>query len=356
MQVSLPFTPSEQQRRHSNTCRNCATLSHRPIVPIAHRFRKISRRRWCSGSEGDVKGEKSRRRHAVTLGGEAYDDEFIDKLIQWKKDLIKEPDADGRTPLHNAAETGDVEAKDHEGNTPMHVLAHNYKGKQNLLFHFVGAADLEALNNEALTPIDILFRKMGDRKYWLLQKKFLRGLDEKDQGGKGMMNNREQKEQHEKVKQKAAEEMSKMAKTHIIVATLISTISFAAGSTIPGGYELNLGPNEGMAVLVRDAAFKAFVITNTIAMICSTSSVFLYVSASLFNIKGNEGERRVHRYEIAFWLIITAMVAMMLAFSTGAYVVLAHSLGLAIVTCVIACSSFIVYAFELKKHFEEEIS
>ncbi|KAE9454964.1 hypothetical protein C3L33_13134, partial [Rhododendron williamsianum] len=239
-------------------------------------------------------------------------DEFIDKLIEWKKDLIKEPDADGRTPLHYAAENGDVEAV------------------------------------KKLLDKD---ESIGYRKYWLLQKKFLRGLDEKDQGSKGMMNNREHKEQREKVKQKAAEEMSKMAKTHIIVATLISTISFAAGFTIPGGYEVNLGPNEGMAVLVREAAFKAFVITNTIAMICSTSSVFLYVSASLFNLTGREGDqKRAHRYEIAFWLILTAMLAMMLAFSTGAYVVLAHSLGLAIVTCVIACSSFIVYAFELKKH------
>ncbi|KAE9454997.1 hypothetical protein C3L33_13101, partial [Rhododendron williamsianum] len=194
-----------------------------------------------------------------------------------------------------------------------------------------------------------------EQKDWLLQKKFLRGLDEKDERGKGMMNNREQKEQRKKVKQKAAEEMSKMAETHMIVATLISTITFAAGFTIPGGYHGEQGPNQGMAVLVREAAFKAFVISNTIALICSTSSVFLYVSASLFNITGRgRGEKRAHRYEIAFWLILTAMVAMMLAFSTGAYAVLAHSLGLAIATCVIACSSFIVYAFELKKHFAEE--
>ncbi|KAI8561146.1 hypothetical protein RHMOL_Rhmol04G0315100 [Rhododendron molle] len=200
------------------------------------------------------------------------------------------------------------------------------------------------------------------RKYWLLQKKFLRGLDEKDQGGKGKMNSKEQKERpekgkqnagedhkvkmvdqrhsetlmivttliREKEKQKAAEDMGKMADTHMIVATLISTITFAAGFTIPGGYHGDQGPNIGMAILVREAAFKAFVISNTIALICSTSSVFLYVSASLFNIAGHEGERRARHYEIAFWLILTAMLAMMLAFSTGAYAFLAHSLGLAI--------------------------
>ncbi|KAI8561159.1 hypothetical protein RHMOL_Rhmol04G0315900 [Rhododendron molle] len=124
------------------------------------------------------------------------------------------------------------------------------------------------------------------------------------------------KERKENRKKERAEEMSKMAKTHIIVATLISTISFAAGFTIPGGYDVNQGPNEGMA--------------------------------AIFSSK-YEGDKRAHRYMTAFWLIIIAMVAMSLAFTTEAYVVLARSLGLAITTCVIGCSSFIVYAFELDK-------
>ncbi|KAE9445044.1 hypothetical protein C3L33_23058, partial [Rhododendron williamsianum] len=160
----------------------------------------------------------------------------------------------------------------------------------------------------------------------------------------------------QKAEQKAAEDTGKMADTHMIVATLIATISFAAGFTIPGGYHGDQDPNQGMAVLVREAAFKAFIVTNTIAVVCSTSSVFLYVSASLFNIRGQERESRARRYAIAFGLTITAMLAMMLAFSTGAYAFLAHSLGLAIVTCVIACPPFFVYAFDLKKHFAEDIA
>ncbi|KAI8561127.1 hypothetical protein RHMOL_Rhmol04G0313100 [Rhododendron molle] len=430
-----------------------------------------------------------RRKGLSESSGSAYLDKFLDKLIEWKKDLIKEPDAYGRTPLHYAADNGDVKAvqklldkdksvayvtanndegntalhmatakghtevmkellskcpdcwemvnrkgrnilhistdlerdeatkyiseqpwveglvdrKDHEGNTPMHVLAH--KGKQNLVLLFRWEADMKALNNEGLTPDDILLPKIR-RRNWLQRKRFLRALDEKDEGDKGKRGQKEQKrfpgeldekdegdngkiaqkelprkgkqnaseEQkgkmagpsetvmivaallREKETQKAAEDTGKMADTHMIVATLISTISFAAGFTIPGGYHGDQDPNQGTAVLVREAAFKAFVISNTIAVICSTSSVFLYVSASLFNITGHEGERRAHRYGIAFGLIITAMLAMMLAFITGAYAVLARCLGLAIVTCVIASSPFIVYAFELKKHFAEEIA
>ncbi|KAE9454990.1 hypothetical protein C3L33_13108, partial [Rhododendron williamsianum] len=37
-------------------------------------------------------------------------DKFLDKLIDWKKDLIKELDTNGWTPLHYAVDNGDVKA------------------------------------------------------------------------------------------------------------------------------------------------------------------------------------------------------------------------------------------------------
>ncbi|KAI8561128.1 hypothetical protein RHMOL_Rhmol04G0313200 [Rhododendron molle] len=186
------------------------------------------------------------------------------------------------------------------------------------------------------------------RKNWLQRKRFYKELDEKDQEDKrkmrqkgpteeGMQKAGEQdrksrtagpseefkmftalllEKETQEAEQKAAEDTGKMADTHMIVATLIATISFAAGFTIPGGYHGDQDPNQGMAVLVREAAFKAFVITNTIAVVCSTSSVFLYVSASLFDIRGQERESRARRYAFAFGLTITAMLAMMLAFIT----------------------------------------
>lgn len=133
---------------------------------------------------------------------------------------------------------------------------------------------------------------------------------------------------------------NEMGKTHMIVATLIATITFAASFTIPGGYDPD-GSEQGMAILARKAAFKAFVIANTIAVLCSTSSVLLYVTASGYLHEN----RKLHRYSAAGQLIIIAMVAMMVAFIGGTYSMLSHSLGVPV--AVIGCIFFLTCSQEL---------
>ncbi|KAL7251587.1 hypothetical protein ACSBR1_013430 [Camellia fascicularis] len=55
-----------------------------------------------------------------------------------------------------------------------------------------------------------------------------------------------------------------------------ATVTFATGFTMPGGYDRNPGPNQGMETLTRETAFKAFALIKTIAMILSTSVVVIY--------------------------------------------------------------------------------
>lgn len=246
-----------------------------------------------------------------------------------------------------------INRKDNESNTPLHLLA----SKRNKLPYEYPGADAYALNFENWTPLDVYCGEVN-RKDWPRYSLPYNGRDTIRKDRERIIKwktsiEQTEREKPEKEREREKEEEDKkvegMAKTHMIVATLVATISFAASFTIPGGYRQQ-GQDEGMAVLVRDAAFKAFVITNTLAVICSTSSVFLYLSASLFKVRDEEEEKVVHRYLMALWLVIIALVAITVAFITGTYAVLGHSLGLAIPTCVIACSSFIVYALELTKH------
>ncbi|MCD7464976.1 hypothetical protein HAX54_000327 [Datura stramonium] len=81
----------------------------------------------------------------------------------------------------------------------------------------------------------------------------------------------------DKADDKRVETIMKAAQTHLVVATLLVTVTFAAGFTLPGGFDSDTkSPNKGTAVLIRNAAFCAFVVTDAIAFACSAGTMFMY--------------------------------------------------------------------------------
>jgi len=62
---------------------------------------------------------------------------------------------------------------------------------------------------------------------------------------------------------------AKKYKDHInallLVATLVATVTFAAGFTIPGGFNSS-APNMGMATLADDSTLFFFLVLDTLAM------------------------------------------------------------------------------------------
>ncbi|KAG6684204.1 hypothetical protein I3842_12G051100 [Carya illinoinensis] len=142
------------------------------------------------------------------------------------------------------------------------------------------------------------------------------------------------------------EYLVKAAETHLIVAAVITTVTFTAAITMPGGFVGAGGaPNdhEGSAVLRRNAAFKAFIISDVISLVLSSSAVVTHLLMPLLLIKHSESdETRYDFLSLAFSFILMAMGAMVLAFITGAYAVLAHSLDLVVATCVIGSCFFII--------------
>ncbi|KAM3345228.1 hypothetical protein P3S68_024937 [Capsicum galapagoense] len=80
-----------------------------------------------------------------------------------------------------------------------------------------------------------------------------------------------------KVDQIAVESIMKSARLHIIVATLIMIVTFAAGITLPGGFESNpYSLNQGMAILIRKTSFRAFIVSDAIAFTFSAVAIFIY--------------------------------------------------------------------------------
>ncbi|XP_034706979.1 ankyrin repeat-containing protein At5g02620-like isoform X2 [Vitis riparia] len=143
-----------------------------------------------------------------------------------------------------------------------------------------------------------------------------------------------------KEKELRSHRLKDISNTHLLVATLIATVTFAAGFTLPGGYNDD-DPDKGKAVLSTKIAFKAFLLSDGIAFYCSTAAVFLHFFASL--------ERNYHlllRF-IKFSAILTyvSILGMVIAFTSGIYLVLPSSSELSTSAFVLGCLFLTFYIF-----------
>ena len=138
--------------------------------------------------------------------------------------------------------------------------------------------------------------------------------------------------------------MKETSQYHLVVDTLIATVAFTAGITMPGGL-IQEGPHSGSPILMRNTAFKAFIVTNTIAMVQSCSAAFIQLFMPLLFLDKDPGDFSFLLASLAFCLSISAMGAMVLAFVMGTYAVLMHSWGLAIANSVLGLLFFIPVFF-----------
>ncbi|KAL3733609.1 hypothetical protein ACJRO7_023038 [Eucalyptus globulus] len=98
----------------------------------------------------------------------------------------------------------------------------------------------------------------------------------------------------------------------LMVAKLITTVTFAAAFTMPGGYNNNRGPGQGVALLRSSGYLKQFIISDTIAMTCSTKASFIILWGAAF------GKRPYVRcYVTAAVLTVIALQSTAMSFNTG---------------------------------------
>ncbi|KAK3165148.1 hypothetical protein QOZ80_1AG0029520 [Eleusine coracana subsp. coracana] len=104
-----------------------------------------------------------------------------------------------------------------------------------------------------------------------------------------------------------------------IASVLIATVTFGAAFTVPGGYIADDHPNAGTAVSARRFAFRAFVMSDTMAFLFS-------IVATCFLVYGGAGQvPRSHRRFYQWWasgLLPAGAQLMVAAFAFGVHVVL----------------------------------
>ncbi|PWA49732.1 ankyrin repeat-containing protein [Artemisia annua] len=215
-----------------------------------------------------------------------------------------------------------VNQKDNDGNTPIHLLMASDLEMMEVAMDY--RVNINAMNNKKVTPLDMASSN-GKRKRLL------------ECVAKGPYKDDRRSPSLRKIgwHQKKVEENFKLMESMLIVVTLIATASFAAAFTVPGGFDSNEGSKQGMPILLKRAAFKAFEVTNTVAFSCSSSVLGAYTMLLVYRMKADElddaDHRRIHNIIFGmYYLTGMALLAMVVAFITGIYVVLTPYLGLAI--------------------------
>ncbi|CAL8171528.1 unnamed protein product [Prunus armeniaca] len=162
-----------------------------------------------------------------------------------------------------------LNAKDVDGNTPLHLL----NAPLNPWIPFIDNArvDKMAFNKENLNALDVI-KANDDLKDMIFVANDLkrngasschRILSENDNDGQKLKENKGDED---------TETNKNTRDSHLIVATLVATVTFAACVTVPGGYyqasdqgnamsnvsKQSNGPTPGYAVLTNDTAFQFF--------------------------------------------------------------------------------------------------
>nr|XP_043613055.1 ankyrin repeat-containing protein ITN1-like [Erigeron canadensis] len=203
--------------------------------------------------------------------------------------------------------------------------------------------NLHSLNNEKRTPLDMI---ASDEKKERLIKAIATGtnMSNKIISPSPNINMNDFEEESESRKRKTKREFT-FVDNLVFVVTLIATASFAAAFTVPGGFDGDNGSKKGTPYLLRKVAFQVFVITNAIAFSCSCSVLLAHIVLLVYRDIIDEADEAQQKYiekriVIMYFLTGVALLAMLIAFVTGFYVVLLPSLWLAIFVCVL--SIFIV--------------
>jgi magnesium-transporting ATPase (P-type) len=87
------------------------------------------------------------------------------------------------------------------------------------------------------------------------------------------------KKEHKDLQEKGEKWMKETANNCMLVATLIATVVFAATFTVPGGNNQEAGKlDTGKPHLLKSNWFTLFFISNTIALVFSSTSILIFLS------------------------------------------------------------------------------
>ncbi|VAI78970.1 ankyrin repeat-containing protein At5g02620-like [Triticum dicoccoides] len=258
--------------------------------------------------------------------------EAMVELLKHCPDAAEMVDSKGRNAFHVAVTSGKVDALkrllkhvrpeeivnrvDHGGNTPLHLAAALSRVQSALLLIKDCRVNPCVLNRDGQSARSLIEKRGASEEMDTYEMYLWKKLKKHEAC-------RCQKQQlppiatYQSLRGRRAghdEYFKHSVETYTLVATLIATVSFAATFTMPGGYS----QTEGTAIHGHTAAFKIFVISNTVAMCSSVVVVFCFIWAWRDPVK--------FKLDQLMWghrLTIVACLAMVVSLMTAVYITVA---------------------------------
>ncbi|XP_048133699.1 protein ACCELERATED CELL DEATH 6-like [Rhodamnia argentea] len=231
-----------------------------------------------------------------------------------------------------------INAKDKEGNTPLHVATLHRQEEALVSLTLDYRVDLELVNNDNLTALDIVDERItkadAPRRVYVTQNILEsagapRSKDKAICRPKSLDTMRDM-EPHEK------NIFKDIANTRMLVATLVVTVTFAAGFQVPGGYNSSK-PDVGIAALLGKPMYDVFVICNAVALYSSIIAV-----AILHGSENDDRQFMASVLRIARIPVVIALAAMSVAFVAGVYVTTSKRTWVANVALIVGITPLFV--------------
>nr|GMD46028.1 protein ACCELERATED CELL DEATH 6-like [Ipomoea batatas] len=170
-----------------------------------------------------------------------------------------------------------VDQKDRDGNTPLHLLSFSSWSyvDYNHIVTRLKRKHLVVFNKRHQTPHDLFNQPNNAFKH--ISGGIPQRSGRRSRACADLQENQETSREDTDNVEEEINRMLRISETMTIVATLILTITFAAGFTVPGGYDSNSGSKQaGKPILLENTAFKLFVYSDSIAFVCSVLSILIY--------------------------------------------------------------------------------
>ncbi|XP_068344122.1 ankyrin repeat-containing protein At5g02620-like [Pyrus communis] len=255
--------------------------------------------------------------HAAVLGNQRFTVRYILRTTKFAR-LINEADNDGNTPLHLAAIQRDLAV--------IRVMARDPRVDNTAINNqLLKAADIFLGDNIELdtfgryTVLKLLGRSVGVPVFQQQIRLDFMKLEspEKSDTPNSMLDIAEKR-----ALRTDWDESSKFD-THLVVAMLIATVTFAAAFTLPGGFKSN-----GMPVLYKRAIFQVFVVFDAISFFLSILVVFNHFMLATISRTALATPSVLIQYSIG---------GMVVAFSSGMFVVLPKNSPVGILIILVCC-------------------